>query len=119
MKRVIKFRVWDGKKMRDETGLYGATLNKGLAMIVEQGDILMQFTGLTDKNGKEIYEGDVVSYISERFGKEYKHKPYKVEWTEIIGEQGIYGYGFAMDDAKNYEVIGNIYENPELIKKGV
>ena len=67
---------------------------------------LMQFTGLLDKNGKEIYEGDVI-----RWGAK---KSKAVQWNNHRN-----GWNF-QDHQKNYtptilwEIIGNIYENPEL-----
>ena len=90
--------------------------------------ILMQSTGLKDKNGKEIFEGDVVSRNS--------GMPSVVEFGKWIYEED-FGYkikniGFYLNSSydddeffqamdyedirKNYEVIGNIYENPELLE---
>ena len=66
---------------------------------------IMQFTGLLDKNGKEIYEGDVT-----RCGQEEKIGV--VEWHK---EFAMFT-NCAVADPNKCEVIGNIYENPELIK---
>ena len=90
---------------------------------------LMQFTGLLDKNGKEIYEGDILGYPNKKIKKIVKLGDYCFnggEYTERgIGfylekyengrkesqESGIYGYP-SIDD----EIIGNIYETPNLLK---
>jgi len=65
---------------------------------------LMQFTGLKDKNGKEIYEGDIVNY----------KPPYVVEWQE---KEACWNVSYGYLTANDLEVIGNIYENPELLKQ--
>jgi len=130
--REIKFRVW--LKNRDEMvykgdGLYidGFT---GDIYIPHFGNpnqldkmddvILMQFTGLKDKNGKEIYEGDILMI------EKYSDKPQVIEWGEQFFESfyGMTGwkikdsinYGFDSIEAKKSEVIGNIFESPELLK---
>lgn len=86
---------------------------------------LMQYTGLKDKNDKEIYEGDIVSFEDSDGGYEY---PDLVVNTGIVeyGELGFYFTNrIAVDMADFYikdgrcdevEVIGNIYENPELLE---
>lgn len=74
-----------------------------------------QFTGLTDVNGKKVFEGDIVS-INKLLGV-YVVK-YDCEQCRFsMYKDGIYEQaGFNKDTIKNYEVIGNIYENPELLK---
>jgi len=84
---------------------------KGLIPVSRSFDyILMQYTGLKDKNGVEIYEGDVIKHND-------INKPFLVEslekfFTDMGAEQFDYSYSSEM-----LEVIGNIYENPELITK--
>lgn len=69
--------------------------------------ILMQFTGLLDKNGKEIYEGDIYKWGNTP--PEYKEIPrYPDRLFHLIGERVLL--------PEDIEIIGNIYENPELIK---
>lgn len=89
---------------------------------------LMQFTGLKDDSGNEIYEGDILQ-ISERFGDAVIVG--KVDWGLNIPSYGSYpaftvnsfesdmnSFSEMFDSgAYNVEVIGNIYENPELLKK--
>ena len=79
---------------------------------------LMQFTGLKDKNGKEIYEGDIL-YCSDAPGSHHRvfWNNERCGWDDERLEDGdsntsYYGFDMFMD----CEVIGNIYENPELLK---
>lgn len=69
-------------------------------------DTIGQFTGLQDKNGKEIYEGDVV----EESGRWMNEQT--IKWEVIFANSSFNVSGMSPD---NLEVIGNIYENPELL----
>ena len=121
MYREIKFRAWntDDNKMEYPLVLAicndGGTLNfKPLIKCADGNSAykdypLMQFTGLHDRNGKEIYEGDILQY-TDNFNR------------PITGVVQYLGNGFWIEekDETHYmpndrEVIGNIYENPELI----
>ena len=76
--------------------------------------ILMQYTGLKDNNGKEIYEGDLINE-PEEYGSIFN--PWKVIW-EDNAFFGLEGYDYeAQLEWDKFEVIGNIYENPELLKE--
>lgn len=119
--REIKFRAWNNKQMYyspddvfvlDYSGWKLGEIGYGWdvdGVSSDQG-ILMQFTGLIDKNKKEIYEGDI---CNTRDGdllicKDYNEFIYTVLYSE--DHSGLNGY-----TQKDLEVIGNIYENPELL----
>lgn len=128
MNREIKFRVWDtyNKEMLDVQELDYADSYNGQPMIRTtmyndyfdtEEMILMQFTGLHDKNGKEIYEGDIVelkanngccemigTIIYDEYDLAFELRDIEEETQECLwyAEQEL-------------EVIGNIYDNPELL----
>jgi uncharacterized phage protein (TIGR01671 family) len=82
---------------------------------------LMQLTGLKDKNGKEIYEGDIMQrppkvVMRAKSGEHtFTYKPFVIEWGAIDGEQGRYGWGWP-SGLEHLKVIGNIYENLDLLQ---
>ena len=76
-----------------------------------------QFTGLLDKNGREIYEGNIIKYKTKYYGNLKEHRTV-IEWKDDLehdgfGEPLAMGYIFRGFDI---EVIGNIYENSNLLK---
>lgn len=122
--RELKFRAWDTDREEMEFEVEARTDNEfgGLPHLdtMNKGDLyhVMQFTGLLDKNGVEIYEDDVVRVESEGFGEEkFGEMVGKVTWRidrwQVIGEQSINPL-YRLNEFK-LTVIGNIYENPELL----
>ena len=131
--REIKFRAWDGSMMINR-GLHDRNwytssdkMVKGTHPNDKRELQVMQYTGLKDKNGKEIYEGDIVLFNIDKLSTGGKKKYHTGATKEI---KGVFQWGYScwMISSKervqqyrvpNYtwiEVIGNIHENPELIK---
>lgn len=129
MNRPIKFRAWDKHDKRFiRQAKYAVALNGDVINFDSSGyDFiesieLMQYTGLKDKNGVEIYEGDIVR-VTDVWGWNTKHQikylsdsNYPafdlVPWLEVETN----GLTYCMGSDAEIEVIGNIYENPELLE---
>lgn len=130
--REIKFRCWDTEnkqmlKVQEldfEDTFYGGRLSIRADMYNDYFDIedmiLMQYTGIKDKNGKEIYEGDIIKICAEGLGGEAIGKIVYDEYDlafvlrneiEELSEYLWYA-------EQQIEVIGNIYDNPKLLEKG-
>lgn len=128
--RQIKFRAWNSKEkmMMDELYTPEVRLNAFLKDPFENGEYtLMQFTGLLDKNGKEIWEGDVLrddqkDLFEVRFGKLPLDKSgdcvctYEAWYAKGYGQLGCAPYHECNIIGQWMEIIGNIYENSELLK---
>lgn len=124
--RDIRFRAWDkeAKKMAEfitchTDGPETTDLNSNIQMCEQYGEhgggfILMQYTNLRDKNGKEIYEGDIIKHY---MGDSLQDNPSEVRWNDDGGWNPWLEYeGDSYTRVSEPEVIGNIYENPELLK---
>ena len=120
--REIKFRAWDTAKkewIAKDFHIMGEVMMGGQLFDrrVEQfNDVdIQQYTGLNDKNGKEIYEGDIICYKDNEMGS---IKQYEYQWVFNRGKhiEFFEDYTGAPWYSDCWKVIGNIYENPELVK---
>lgn len=122
--REFKFKIWNGSTISKPFFIYDAKED-----INEKCEIL-QYTGLKDKNGREIYEGDIIAINNEKISLKLPIKFGKYSFSKYIGECGELSdstdlYGFYVENEylyiqmlnSNVIIVGNIYENLELIKK--
>ena len=125
MAREVKFRAWDGKTMfytddhtllqfKKERWIMLSTYGSDAFYWVEEGKpghVLMQYTGLKDKSGKSIFDGDIVKYEDGTIGK---------VWQFGSGQWVVAMPSGSSDFNDNWHigvtVIGNIYSNPELLE---
>ena len=116
MGREIKFRVWDNVDYMSKPFTLQSLMDANRTEFTSDC-IVMQYTGLKDRNGKEIYEGDIIH--SDCLGEK---KVCPVQWQEhgfwmadYIDAEGTWHGGW-WPKPEYMEVIGNIHENPELLK---
>lgn len=120
--RTIKFRIWDKEFKRflqyEEYNNFNISPIDGHILYLDGHDcvdrlIPLQYTGLKDKNGKEIYEGDIIFQDAEGYRTTGIVKlSDDLRWC--VGSHYINGSSFYN---KFRKIIGNIYENPELLEK--
>ena len=117
----IKFRLLDLRVKQMKEGLtivellnYSFILGKHYNLqreYIEQYGVFLQYTGLKDKNAKEIYEGDIISAKNEIYKIEYCADT-KFASFMVVSAKG--ARSLFVDCPEEIEVIGNIYEDPEL-----
>lgn len=124
MKRELKFRAFDSKNeymfYHDEEGNFDRRIEKfrvgsdfnvtDLLFSPFEYLVAMQYTGLKDKKGVEIYEGDIVN---SNYFKNASVVFWRYGWHFNAGKDNHYSFNTA---SHSFEVIGNIHENPELLK---
>ena len=129
--RDIRFRAWDKECQVMRT--FDEFMNVSVASLFENDNFeLMQYIGLKDRNRVEVYEGDIVqtyfSFSPGDAGYGVSQKPFVVKWEQ--GRSGFRAYkpnytndwhlldvvDFFEVQSNIYEVIGNIHDNPELLK---
>ncbi len=143
MKREIKFRTWDGEEMYYETNYVSEVGCDGYFMGVIDSKAaiqelckddsnyelftlmdweLMQFTGLKDKKGNKIFEGDILEHITDKNTTikkvvyDAQHGAFILKCDKYFQElRATYGDGDMYADT--YIVIGNIHEHPDLLKR--
>ena len=130
---IPKFRAWDKRKLKMfevsyidfDTKLIGLNIDLEIIIFDFEDIILMQSTGLVDKNGKEVFVGDIV--------KRYRNPLFKAEWEYQIEtvvkreaclllekkfgkNSATMSFGSPFTKSDLLEVIGNVYENPEMLE---
>ena len=129
--RQLKFRVWNNEAMvYPKVVEIGINNINGLTSVSYQlngggyctsstpSSYVMQFTGLLDKQGKEIYEGDLIKDSDSDFIGEVIFDESTLCFTTKFQDNDLWGFVPRNGKDNHCEIIGNIYEHPELKLKG-
>lgn len=122
MNNRFKFRIWDKTEndfyldtyvLRTDGILFGD--NYGLYEVNQNDFVIQQFSGLKDKRDKEIFEGDIIKYG--KLNYEVIWNEYEYRWMAVCPNYSKFHWPKIIPvEFKCGEVIGNIYQNPELLK---
>lgn len=118
--RELKFRAWNTEIMQFEYfELHNITVPDRL--LCQYKYPVQQFTGLKDKNGKEIYEGDIVNIFNHNQAEEVMYEPCGTAFgffkhDSASREDGTFEVLSDYTGCDGYEIIGNIFENNELLE---
>jgi hypothetical protein len=123
MNRELKFRIWckgtstnvnfNKPRWIQPTDFILLKYYRCFQDVIESDDfVIQQYTGLKDKNGKEIYEGDIVS--GSFYDEEYRHA--ETIKHEVVFNNGAFNIALRNWHKPSLKVISNIFENPELLK---
>ena len=119
MATYVPPRLFDSKRGYFGEGVPCIFCDEGSVLIIPES--VGQFTGLLDKNGKEIYEGDIVVYGSHcKHIVEFKHGMFGYTLMDgwFVGYGGNSNFTFnPLDKSDEHEIIGNIHDNPELLNE--
>lgn len=120
---TVKFRAWDGGSLSRMYSPEEVMVGNGDIWIIDEDSVagewfvnndlvLMQSSGMTDKNGKEIFDGDVLGSIDGMLNGVVKYNSKLGMWTNDLLLYNNFEKLWSIADSR--EIIGNIYENPEL-----
>ena len=129
MNREIKFRVWD-IELHMWINNIGMGKDNTLCKGTEKRFAVMQYIGLKDKNGNEIYEGDILCNDEYQTWEwrgvvKFSHGVFGVEWLSNVKSKSMVGSWGQKHNLRKLDddiverqiIIGNIYENPELLSE--
>ncbi len=115
MHKIIKLRIWQkGDTLNDVLYIEFPLSNetKASTLTIYNTDIVEEYTGLIDKNGKEIYVGDIIRNRDR--SSSYNFEAEQVIWSDRDLTYCA-SYGPLLNSEYKYEIIGNIHDNPNLI----
>lgn len=115
LQRPVKLKIWD----KEEGKFFPLISVDQLAEPMPTG-VIVQFTGVYDANGQEIWEGDILYW---RYYEQSENKLYE-SWHEVVFRKGAFGTLDGDEDLSTFNdlavgdvVVGNVFENPQMLKK--